>query len=346
VVIPPEAWDVDKLPDHLRPTYRIVDEEGRLLGSGKDLGALQSELASSIAATLQQATSDIARDSLTDWDGDVLPRTVSRQIGGHTITGYPALVSEDRRVALRVLESEQRQDVAMWSGTRQLLVKTLPSPAKRLRSALSQQARLTLSRAPHGSLDSLFDDCVTAAVDSLMRDAGGPAWDRAGFEGLSQRVGRTLESESVKFLRTVERIFVEAQQVESRLASLNSPSTGSVTAEVAGQFAALIFPGFVTATQALQLSHLPRYLKAMQQRLNDAPTNLVRDRERQAQVDLVVTDFAELRARLSYAQTASLEGIRWMIEELRVSLFAQRLGTAYPVSVARIHKAMDELDPL
>ncbi|HEX8095587.1 DUF3418 domain-containing protein, partial [Jatrophihabitans sp.] len=106
-------------------------------------------------------------------------------------------------------------------------------------------------------------------------------------------------------------------------------------------------PGFVTGTGAAQLPQLRRYLRAMVQRLTDAPGNLDRDRDRQAQVEVVLRDFnqlsTELRAKLD-ADLPGLSELRWMIEELRVSLFAQKLGTAYPVSVPRIHSAMDALE--
>jgi ATP-dependent helicase HrpA len=108
----------------------------------------------------------------------------------------------------------------------------------------------------------------------------------------------------------------------------------------------LIFPGFVTATDASQLANLPRYLHAIRQRLTDAPANPARDAERRAVVALVEQDLAELRARTGErTDPQALDQVRWLIEELRVSLFAQRLGTAQPVSVKRIHAAMDDLDP-
>jgi ATP-dependent helicase HrpA len=134
-----------------------------------------------------------------------------------------------------------------------------------------------------------------------------------------------------------------AQEVEVLLGNATAAPLKPVVADVRAQLDSLVYPGFVTDTGAAQLPHLRRYLRAMAQRLTDAPGNLARDRDRQAQVEVVLRDLAELRAKLG-EDVAGLAELRWMIEELRVSLFAQKLGTAYPVSVPRIHSAMDALE--
>jgi ATP-dependent helicase HrpA len=342
VVIPPDAWRPEKLPDHLRPTYRVVDDGGALLGESKDLAALQRQHGAAVTATLERATADLVRDSVPDWNFDALPPAVERTAGGHPITGYPALVDEDGLVAIRVLDTARRQQRAMWGGTRRLLLNTLPSPVKKMASSLSQQQKLSLSRTPHGSPAALLADCVSAAVDRRMHQAGAPAWDRAGFDALRTQVGQGLLDDATTIVGIVERIISDAHQVELRLAGSSSPALKVVTAEVSQQLGELVYPGFITATPSGQLPHLRRYLQALGQRLDDAATNLARDRERQAQVAVVVADLAELQGRAA-ADLDALEPIRWMIEELRVSLFAQKLGTAHPVSIPRIHKAMDAM---
>ena len=345
IVVSADAWDFERLPGHLRPTYRIVDEHGRLLREGKDLAALQREFAGAVVSTLQRVTEDVARDRVADWDFPELPRTVERMAGGHAMTGYPALVDEAGTVAIRVLDTRRRQQAAMWAGTRRLLANTLPSPVKQLRGGLSQGARLAFTRAPHGSVDELLLDCVLAAVDSLMRNAGQPPWDRDGFQRLRDHVRDGLFATAQRAVRTVEEILLEAQRVEIGITGLTQPVMRQVRQDEASHLAELVYPGFVTATDSNQLRQLPRYLKAMRCRLDDAPTNSIRDAERQAVVDLVRRDLAELMSRSPDAEPTALARIRWMIEELRVSVFAQHLKTAYPISVTRIHAAMDALDP-
>ena len=343
VDIPEDAWDLDRLPAHLRPTYRVLDEHGAVLGTGKDLAELQARFAPAVTATLQSVTADLARDRLTDWDVETLPRTVRREVAGYPVTGYPSLVAEDGAVSIRVLDSAAKQRRQMALGTRQLLVNTIPSPVKQLIRGLSLSQRLTLSRAPHGSPGALLADCVAAAVDQLMAQAGGPRWDRAGFTELRAQVAAGLPPTAAGVVSAVEKVMAAVQELEVALDEATAAPLVPVVADVRAQLAGLVYPGFVTDTGTGQLPQLPRYLRALAQRLADAPGNLARDADRQAQVRVVLADLAELRAKLG-DDAAGLAELRWMIEELRVSLFAQRLGTAHPVSVPRIQKAMDELE--
>jgi ATP-dependent helicase HrpA len=341
-----DDWDLDKLPEHLRPTYQVLDEQGAVLGQGKDLAELQARFAPAVTATLESVTADLARDRLTDWDFDELPRSVRREVAGYPVTGYPALVAEGDTVAIRVLDSAAKQQRQLWAGTRQLLVNTVPSPVKQLIRGLSLQQRLTLSRTPHGSPAALLADCVAAAVDQLLRAAGGPRWDRAGFVELRKQVAAELPATAAGVVAVVEKVMAAAHEVEVALDASPSPALKPVVADVRAQLDALIYPGFITDVGTAQLPQLRRYLRAMTQRLTDAPGNLARDRDRQAQVEVALRDLADLRAKLG-ADPAAADGLvelRWMIEELRVSLFAQKLGTAYPVSVPRIQSAMDALE--
>jgi ATP-dependent helicase HrpA len=232
----------------------------------------------------------------------------------------------------------------MWAGTRRLLLNTLPSPVRKIAAGLSQQQKLTFGRTPHGSPAALLEDCVAAAVDELMRKHGGPASERTGFEALRTAVGQELQPAAQRIAGQVERVIAEAHQVELRLSSAAPPAVRPVLAEVSAQLRTLVYPGFVAATPSAQLPHLRRYLAAMTQRLDDAPTNLERDRVRQAQVDALTRDLDELRTSIGDACADEADPIRWMIEELRVSLFAQKLGTAHPVSIQRIHRAMDDIE--
>ncbi|HEX8768851.1 MAG TPA: DUF3418 domain-containing protein, partial [Jatrophihabitans sp.] len=248
------------------------------------------------------------------------------------------------QVAIRVLDTEAKQRRQMWAGTRQLLITTTPSPVKHLIRGLSLHQRLTLSRAPHGSPAALLADCVAAAVDQLMAAAGGPRWDRAGFTELRRQVAAELPATAAGIVAAVEKVMAAAQEVEVLLGNTTAAPLTPVVADVRAHLDSLVYPGFVTDTGAAQLPHLRRYLRARVQRLTDAPGNLARDRDRQAQVEVVLRDLAELRAKVGGEDLPGLSEFRWMIEELRVSLFAQKLGTAYPVSVPRIHNAMDALE--
>ena len=340
--VPPDAWQLDSLPAHLRPTYQVLGPADEILGQSKDLAALQRQFAPAVSATLQSVTADLARDRLLDWDFDELADKVRRELDGNFLTGYPALVDEDGTVAIRVLDSPAAQQAAHLAGVRRLLLNTIASPVKTLIRGLDQRQRLTLSRAPHGSPAALLGDCVAAATDELVRAAGGPVWNRRDFDALRGSVSADLVGTAAGLLAVVESIIAARQEVEVRLASLTSAPLGPVVAEVGGQLAELVYPGFVLDTGNLQLPQLPRYLKAMARRLDDAPANLARDRDRQALVAVALADLAELRAKVG--DLPALAGIRWLIEEFRVSVFAQQLGTAVPISIRRIQAAMDRVE--
>ncbi len=351
--IPVDAWQLDALPGHLRPNLRVIATDGSLLGQGRDLAELRARFAPTVARELSRVTSDLSRDGLTDWDFDELPRQIQRVSGGHTITGYPALVelgagTATPTVAIRVLDNPVEQGEQMWSGTRRLLALTLPSPVKATRQLLDQRTRLVMSRSPHGSLDALLADCGLAAVELAMRSHDAPAWNREAFVALRAAVGADLISTAGRIVRAVAEIIAATQDAELALSEpVTSATARAVVAEERDHLRSLVFEGFVSRTDPAALLHLPRYLATITQRVTDARLAPGKDGLRAEPVHVVERDLVELRSKLAGRPGTGpgLDRIRWLVEELRVSVFAQRLGTAQPVSVKRIHAAMDELDP-
>src|SRR5262249_15042031 len=158
--------------------------QGRTLAEGKDLADLKRRLAPQVSATLSKASGGIERHGLTTWDFGTLPHTYQQG----RVRSYPALADEGDSVAIRTCATEAEQARSMWHGTRRLILLTSPSPAKPLLRGLDNQAKLLLSHAPHGGAAELLDDCVACAVDKLIIEYGGPAWDQAGFQRLTDQV--------------------------------------------------------------------------------------------------------------------------------------------------------------
>jgi ATP-dependent helicase HrpA len=341
VTVPRDAWDLDRLPEHLRITFRVVDEHGTVLATGKDLDALKQRLRPKTQATVSRAGQSLTRTGLRTWDFGTLPRTFDGEESGYSVTAHPALVDEGDSVAIRMFETEAEQRRAMWRGTRRLLLLNVPSPVKLVQQSLSNQAKLVLTRNPHGSVAALLDDCVAAAADRLIAEGGGPAWDADGFARLRDRLQAGLGSAVLAVAEQVRRVLTAAHQVETRLAGTSGPGLEPSLADAREQFAALVYPGFVAATGWQRLADLVRYLQAIDRRVETLPRNPQRDLDRTRQVRHVQQAYQELRDEVS--DDAGLARIRWMIEELRVSYFAQSLGTPYPVSDKRIFRAMDEL---
>ncbi|GAA0806602.1 ATP-dependent RNA helicase HrpA [Spirilliplanes yamanashiensis] len=347
VIVPREAWQPGALPEHLRINVRVVGEDGATLGEGRDVAALRAKLAPAVRQTISKAAASVERRGLTAWGDEIgtLPRRVAQDRGGFTVHVFPALADEGDTVAVRVVETEAEQRVAMRAGTRRLLLLGLPSPAKYLTGRLDNRAKLALSRNPHRSVADLLDDCAGAAVDQLVDAAGGPAWDAAGFAALRERVRAELVPTVEAVVQHVRAVLGTAYDVERRVAGTADPRLLTQLTDIRAQLARMIYRGFVTETGWRQLPHLPRYLQAVAHRLDRLPGNLTRDTQLTRTVQEIQAEYDELRAELPRGGPADegLTEIRWMIEELRVSYFAQGLGTAYSVSPKRIYKAMDEL---
>ncbi|XRQ16150.1 ATP-dependent RNA helicase HrpA [Actinomadura welshii] len=344
-----EAWDTSRLPAHLRITFRVVDDgasgKGRVLGESTDLDELKRRLAGKVRGTLSEAASTIERTGLTEWTIGELPRTYERSQAGYDVKAYPALTDEGGSVAVRMYETEAEQRRAMWLGTRRLILLNAPSPVKLIQGRLTNKGKLALSHNPHGSVAALFDDCVTAAADRLIAEAGGPAWDEDAFRALYDRVRADLHDATAQIVGLVERILAEAQEVDRRLRGTTSLTLVPALTDIRGNLGALIHPGFVTATGWARLPDLPRYLRALQIRLDKLSENPGRDRTLAHQVGVLAQEYEAALRRLHPARRNEepARQVRWMLEELRVSLFAQQLGTRFPVSDKRIRKAMAQL---
>ena len=345
VSVPRDAWDLDRIPDHLRMTFRVEDDKGRRLAEGKDLEGLKRELAPETKAAISSVTTDVEQSGLRSWTFGELPRVVEGSHGGHVVKGFPALVDESDSVAVRVLDTEAEQRRAMWRGTRRLLLLTIPSPNAFVTGWLTNESKLTLSQNPHGSVSELLADCVACAVDALMGDAGGPTWNADGFTWLRDAVRADLVDVTLDVLGKVEQILTTARTVEQRLKATSSLALVPALTDIRSQLDELIYPGFVTATGRRRLPDLARYLRAIERRLDKLPTTHNRDRQLMEQVHQLRAEYDDMVARLPFdrREDEDVVQVRWMIEELRVSYFAQSLGTAYPVSDKRILRAIDAL---
>jgi ATP-dependent helicase HrpA len=342
VTVPREAWDLAKLPPHLRITVRVTDGD-RVLAVGKDVAELQRELRPRLRAVLSRAAAGITRTGLTSWDFGSLPE-VFRQ---GTVVAYPALADAGATVEVRLFETEAAARSAMWAGTRRLILLGAPSPVKSIAGSLSTPAKLALSHNPHGSVAAMFADCVDCAADYLMAEAGGPARDREGFERLSAAVRSRLHETTADVVTHVESALRLAHAVQARLDEARAGAVQPAVADMRAQLSGLIYPGFVTATGYRRLPQLTRYLRGLERRLDKLPENPARDAANMAVAQRVEQAYRQAVAELPPARrdVPEVTELRWMLEELRISLFAQTLGTLAPVSETRILAALQRLRP-
>jgi ATP-dependent helicase HrpA len=343
--IPREAWELDRLPEHLTVTFRVVDEAGREVTTGTDLEALRRRLAPKVREELAAAGVDIETTGATTWSFGTLPREHPIRRGSHTVTGHPGLVDRGTGVDVRVFPTAAERDPAHHRGVRRLLLLETPSPVRQVQRDLDNAAKLALSRNPHGSVAALLDDCVTAAADHLIAAAGGPAWDERSYARLRALFRDRLAATTLQVLQAVRGVLVVWHRVQARLADLRAPVLAAGVADVSAQVDALVGPEFATAAGATRLADVARYLEAVERRIEKLRADPARDAEWTAQVRVVADEYAAELAALppGVEPGAELREIRWMIEELRVGLYAHPMRTRYPVSIKRIQKAIDEL---
>jgi len=339
VRIPRDAWDSSRLPAHLRMTFRVLDGD-RELASGKDLDELRRRLRPRLRDMVTEAAGDLLRTGLKDWDIGTLPRVFTRG----QLTAYPALEDAGDGADVRLFETEGQASAAMVRGTRRLLLLRVPTGLRSIADRLPNERKLALSRSPYPGVGALLDDCEACAADQVIADAGGPAWDAAGFARLVAAARPALPLATAQALESAGQVLQAAHEAESRLGSA-SPVLAPALADARAQFDALIYPGFVSETGLRRLPDLARYLRAISRRLDTAAQDPARDAERAAAVHRVMGAYRDVLAELPPArrEEAGVRSVRWMIEELRVSLFAQVLGTAGPVSEKRIRDALSRL---
>jgi ATP-dependent helicase HrpA len=340
VRVAPDDFDLDKLPSHLRITFRVTDG-GKVVASGKDLAALQRQLRPKVRATLSARATALTRTGVTTWDFGPLPKVFT----DGEVKAYPALVDAGAAVDVRLFETPAAAARSMRAGTRRLVLLTVKSPANEVAKRLTTAQKLALTDNPHGSVPALFTDCVGCAVDGLIAEAGGPAWDAAQFDRIVEHVRPRLHAATYEVVRQAEEILRGAHEARMRLDGLRSAVLEPAAADIRSQLDRLIAPGFLTAAGAARLPALARYVKAIGRRLDKLAENAGRDAQQMAVVHRVQDAYAHALATLPPEARSgdTVAEIRWQIEELRVSLFAQTMGTPTPVSERRIMASIESL---
>lgn len=312
-------------------------------GNGKapDAGAPGRQQAAGVPGAAA-AAGFVEQEGLKEWTFGTVERQVSSMVKGHTVTGYPALVDKGTSVSLRVFQTQEEQLDAMRAGVIRLLALRVPAPDRYVLEHLSNTEKLTFSQNPHGSVSALIADCALAAIDKLT-----PAdlpWDRKAFDQLYEVVRAELIDTVFTVTAVVERILASTRRIEKQLKGSTSLALISALNDIKSQLEQLVYPGFVARTGYAQLSQLPRYLAAIEKRLERLPGNVQRDALNMAVVQRLEDDYDHAVSALLPGRRAGREltQVRWMIEELRVSLFAVELGTAYSVSEKRIRAVLNK----
>ncbi|MFD2176661.1 ATP-dependent RNA helicase HrpA [Veronia pacifica] len=341
-----ENWQTDLLPEHLKISYRAVDHKNRKLKESQDLYELKEGLKEKVQETLSKvADDDIEQQGLTTWSFGTLPQKYQQRRGGFEVKAFPAIVDNKDSVSIKLFETEEEQHQVMQQGQRRLLLLNVPSPIKYLHDNLPNKSKLGLYFNPYGRVMDLIDDCIACGVDKLVEEQGGLTWQPEAFDALKEHVRAELGDTVVEIAKQVEQILTTAFSINKKLKGKVDLSMAFAMSDIKAQLESLIFKGFATQCGWKRLPDIHRYLRAIERRLEKLPIDPNRDRVHMLKVESVTKDYMELLNKVPKGQQVplSIKEVRWMLEELRVSYFAQQLGTPYPISDKRIKNAIAEI---
>ncbi|WP_040976334.1 ATP-dependent RNA helicase HrpA [Necropsobacter massiliensis] len=343
VSVEAKQWNLDQIAPHLRMTFRVIDEKGKKIAESMDLDSLKFRLKAQVQESIAAVADDgIEQSGIHVWNFATLPQSYEQKKHGFTLKAFPAIVDEKTAVGIRLFETEYEQAVAMRQGLRRLLLLNVPSPIKYLHEKLPNKSKLGLYFAPFGNVTALIDDCIACATDKLITDFGGVVWQEADFDKLRDAVRENLNEVTVDVAQQVEKLLTLTFAINKRLKGKMDFTLAFALSDIKSQLAELVYPGFVEKSGYARLPDIQRYLQAIDKRIDKLAQDINRDRAAMLRVEQVSAAYRQLLGKLPKSKPISpqVAEIRYMIEELRVSLFAQQLGTKYPVSDKRVLAAI------
>ncbi|WP_051092074.1 ATP-dependent RNA helicase HrpA [Colwellia piezophila] len=345
VRLPEDAWQEISLPVHLTMNFQVVDDKGKLLKQGRDLNELKAELQGKVKASIKQvAEKGIEKADLTQWDFGKLPTGYEKKVANITIKAFPALVDHKSSVAIELFEQEQHAQEAMLKGVSRLILLNIPTPLKYLQEKLPNKAKLGLYFNPFGSINDLLQDCIQGACLSLVqqfseqKNAGQLPRTQAQFSQCNEYVRAEIADCVLAATIKVERALSLRHEVTKKMKGSVPLNVIQAHGDIKQQCEQLVFKGFVSHSGLSKLDDISRYLQGMLRRLEKLPIDPNQDRLKLIEVNKVKDAYQAIisKQRKDKPIEQALLTTRWLIEELRISLFAQNLGTSAPISVKRI----------
>ncbi|WP_210479486.1 ATP-dependent RNA helicase HrpA [Naasia sp. SYSU D00948] len=350
-----EDFDPERLPAHLRMSFAVVDDRGRRLGISKDLAELQerfseraresvSKLFDARAKRDESPAPSIERTGLTVWDVDELPRELDLRRGGSRVHAYPALVDRGTTVDVRLFGTAAEQAAMHRRGVLRLLQLAIPSPVSYLNEHLTGAEKVALATSPYPSARALFDDALAAVIEARLRARipDGLLWTRAEFDAVREDVSGHVVDDLFAAVALAARVLTGARQADAAIRGATSLALLPALTDARAQLDALVHPAFVSVTGIERLRRVPVYLEGITARIAKLRENPGRDRVWLNEVQAATERYLAAGGTLPLRADAEprLAEVRWMLEELRLSLFAQHLGAVGPVSLQRVTRAL------
>jgi len=346
-----QDWSADLVPDHLKMGFRLLDDQGKSLTVSHDLECLRREFGEIASEAFEQApTWKIQRDNINSWDFGDLPVKVKQIAGKMEITGFPALcVNEQGEISIDIVDDAATAEQLHHAGLQALILKSLPEQARYLRKSLPDIQQQCLYFSAIGSCQELHDDLVAASIDQCFPASLSPARSKQSFEHILTMGSTKLVETASHFCRVNLKILKSYNQCVLELEHKSSHLPQKTIKDMNHQLQNMVYPGYLQQTGLNQLKHLPRYLKGLLARLQKYDNNPAKDEQASRVLFPFVKKYLEavdLWLELSPVQQEKLESCHWMLEEFRISLYAQELGTASPASEKRLKKLLTEYERL
>jgi ATP-dependent helicase HrpA len=340
-----EDWDLNDIPSHHLMNFSVIDDAGRELAMGRDWNALKKQLGSAAQLTFRNASPDIEKTGLKQWDFGDLPQTLSFERDGLKVTGYPALEDEIDTVSVKLFDTEREAEQSHRKGVCRLMRFELKEQMKQLEKSLPNFNQYALVLRNVMSPDDLRDDMVTAIADRAFIGEDDLPRTNADFMKLKQRARTRLPAVTEAVARQAQAIATEYQLLTQKQAQM-AATVNRLKRDLEQQVNLLVYKGCFSRTPWEYLQNIPRYLKALRLRIEKHPSNPERDGKNAGSVGLIWQKWQDKINALNQAHLdipQQLLDFRWLIEELRVSLFAQELKTPFPVSIKRLEKTWQDM---
>ena len=339
-----EDW-TEETPAHLLMNFSVVDDAGRELAMGRDWNALKKQLGSAAQLTFRNTSPDIEKTGLKQWDFGDLPTTLSFERDGRKITGYPALEDDKDSISVKLFDTETDATINHRKGVCRLMRFELKEQIKQLEKSLPNFNQYALILRNVMSPEDLREDLIITISDRAFIGEDDLPRTNADFMKLKARARTRLPAVSQAVARQAQSIATEYQLLTAQQAKM--PATvNRLKRDLEQQISLLVYKNCFSQTPWEQLQHVPRYLKALRLRIEKQPANPDRDGKSAASVGLLWQKWQDKMSALNQAHfdiPQPLQDYRWLIEELRVSLFAQELKTPFPISIKRLEKIWTDM---
>jgi ATP-dependent helicase HrpA len=339
--VPADALSLDRLPNHLRPIYRVTNEEGTVVAHSRELAAIKAQVAAEVSSGLSDAQHPLARSGEKRWVFGDLPMTVRTVAAGQEVDAHPALVDEGEAVGVQLLPSPDEQYEAMWAGTTRLLRLNVGGSARMLNDLFDNRATLALGSSPHGSKLAWVNDAADSIFSYLLGEAGGPVWREAEFVELTERVRDALPGAVETIGREAVSVLIDSAGLRHDLAAPAASALHPAYLDMQAHLDRLVYPDHLRGVGAHRLGDVARYLRGLRVRLDKLPDRVDQDRRLMLTCRALENEFDSHAERL--APSAELEELNWQLEEFRIAAFAQHVGVKEKVSEKRIRLALYSL---